>query len=252
MGQGSERERSLLREALVRAAVAALVVAYFIGGFHLVASLAKGARVHTLRTPIDDAIPFVPWTVYLYSWVYTSAMYPLFVVRGRQLFRRTVLAYLSVLTASFACFVLFPVTSIGLRPDVRALRDDVFHEWGMRLTYFADPPYNLFPSLHLSIACIALFASARASVRLAALAAPVVVAIAVTILTTKQHFVADGLGAFAVASLVDWFVLRPYRREHDPSPRTFGAKGPLLYLLFHSTVYGALYLLFRSGFRPWS
>lgn len=239
------------RDLAVRVGVAVLVVGYFIGGFHLVAALATHGPVHTLRTPVDDAIPLVPWTVYLYSWVYTSALYPLFVVRGHKLFRRTVIAYLSVFTAAFATFVVFPVTSIGLRPDPRILDDRVFHEWGLHLTYVADPPYNLFPSLHLSIACIAMLAAARASYRLAALAAPVVVAIAITICTTKQHFVADGLGAVVLSAIVDRLVLAPYRREDDPSPRTFGAKGPLLYLLFHASVYGAFYLLFRSGFRPW-
>lgn len=239
------------RDLAVRVAAAVLVIGYFIGGFHLVAALARHQQVHTLRTSLDDAIPLVPWTVYLYSWVYTSALYPLFVVRGPRLFRRTVVAYLVVLTASFACFALFPVTSIGLRPDPRVLDDRVFHGWGLRLTYVADPPYNLFPSLHLSIACIALLSAARASVRLAALALPIVVAIAITICTTKQHFVADGLGALVLSAVVYRAVLAPYRREDDPSPRTFGARGPLLYLLFHASVYAALYALFRSGFRAW-
>lgn len=231
-----------------RVLVTAAMVAYFIGGFHLVAALAPGRPAHRLATPLDHAIPFVPWTVWIYSWVYTSALYPAFVVRSAALFRRVVRAYLVVLTTSFACFAAFPVTSIGLRPDAAALDPATFVGWGLRLTYAVDPPYNLFPSLHLSVAAISALSAWHAAPALGAPALLVVAGIAVSICTTKQHYVADGAGALLLAALVYAAVLRPPAAP-DPEPRSLGARGATLYLLFHSLVFGGLYAAYLLGWR---
>ena len=84
------------------------------------------------------------------------------------------------------------------------------------------------------------------------LAAPIALAIAVSICTTKQHFVVDGLGAIVLASVVWWFTLRGAREEEEEAPPSFGMKGALLYLAFHVLFYGSFYVAFRLGVRPWS
>jgi hypothetical protein len=226
--------------------------AYFAGGVAAVASVSRQMQVHTLGTRLDAAIPFIPWTVYLYSWSYTFAVYPLFVVRCWRLFRRVTAAYLATVTAAFACFLAFPVTSIGLRGDVGRLDDRSFTDWAMRVTYAIDPPFNLFPSMHLSLAIVTAMSAFTASRRLGLAAAPVALAIAVTICTTKQHFVADGAAALVLGAVVYRFVLAPYEAERVPEPeRSFGWKGAALYLAFHLAFYLSGYTLFRLGWRPW-
>ena len=245
------KPQSELRALGGRVLLAGLIALYFAVGFQIVGMFARKGQLHTLRTSLDDAIPFVPLTIYLYAWVYTSAFYPVFVIRSPKLFQRVVLAYVWTLTAAYVCFIAYPVTSTGLRADVSSLDESTFHGWGLRLTYLLDPPVNLFPSLHLAIAIIVVLAAWKASRQLGLLAMPIAAAVAISIFTTKQHFLADGAGAIVLAGVVWWFTLRRARPEAEGNP-SYGLTGAALYFVFHGCVYGAMYLLFRAGFRPWA
>jgi hypothetical protein len=245
-----EREEHSEEFALWPRVFAALGVALYFGvGFNVVAMLTGSSAAHTLQTSFDDAIPLIPWTVYLYSWVFTSAFYPAFVIRSPSLFRRVVMAYMVTLTLAYVCYAIFPVTSTGLRADPTTLNDRVFDGWALRLIYFLDPPYNLCPSLHLAIGVIAALSAGTASRRLGWLAAPIALSIAISICTTKQHFIADGIGGVLVAGVAWWFTLRGVRVEEKES--NFGLRGALLYVVFHCLFYGSFYVAFRLGLRPW-
>ena len=68
-----------------------VVLLYFQLGMHGIGAISAG-RAHSLATALDDAIPFVPWTVYPYSAAYAFVLLPLFVVRCPRLFARTLRA----------------------------------------------------------------------------------------------------------------------------------------------------------------
>ncbi len=239
------------RAPIDRWLVALALVAYFVVGFRVLPMTAVG-RATTLRTALDDKIPFLPWTMYLYAFVYTAMLYPLFVVRCSRLFNRVVLAYFAVLTLSFLCYLAFPVTSVGLRPDSSMLSDHVFHEWGLKLNFALDEPYNLFPSLHLSIATLAMLSAWKASPRLGALALPIVVGVGIAIVTVKQHYVVDGVAALALSAAVYCWILRPYpTRQIAERQRTYGWRGAARYFAFHCAIYLALYGAFRMGVTAW-
>lgn len=207
------------------------VVAYFQLGMHGIGAISAGREVHTLGTWFDAWVPFVPWTVYPYSAAYPLALLPLFVVRCSRLFRRTVAASLVVLTASFAAYLVFPVTSLGLRADVSSLDPRVLHHWGLALTYRVDPPYNLCPSLHLSMATLAMLAAYEAMPLVGWLASPLVLGVAVGICTTKQHFALDGVAGLLLALAVWRGVLVPYRAEAlPPGERAYGRRGAIAFL----------------------
>ena len=221
--------------------------------FALIGFNVDPSRARVLRTQVDDLIPFWPWSVFAYSWVYTSMLYPLFVVRCPRLFKRSVLAYALVAFVSLLFFALFPVTSLGLRPGVTGLDASVFCNWGVRLTFFVDPPTNLYPSMHLSMASIAMLAAWKARPLFGVLALPVVLGIALSICTMKQHYILDGVSALALVAVVYDLVLGPYdAREVPLEDRSFSWRGPLGYLVFHCMVYLGLYLAFRAGVRPCS
>ncbi|MBK7973986.1 MAG: phosphatase PAP2 family protein [Deltaproteobacteria bacterium] len=247
------RERTLALDTLTSRLVAAgLVLLMDAVGYHLVGLATDTAQAHSLRLSIDDRIPFLPWSVYLYSWVYTAMLYPLFVVRCSGLFRRTVEAYAITIAVSLVVFAMFPVTSVGFRPDPATLDQSVFHNWGVALTFFVDPPTNLFPSLHLSIATLAALIAGRARPLFGWCAAPMVLAVAVSITTMKQHFVLDGVGALAVATFAFRSRFASFHEERDATgPLAYSWRGPVGYLFFHGVVYLALYVAFRCGFRPW-
>ena len=250
---GDGRERVLALDTLTsRLVAAALVLLMDAVGYHLVGLSTDTSQAHSLRFWLDDRIPFLPWTVYLYSWVYTAMLYPLFVVRCSGLFRRTVEAYAITIAVSLAVFAAFPVTSVGFRPDPATLDQSVFHNWGVALTFFVDPPTNLFPSLHLSVATLAALIAWRARPLFGWCAAPMVLAVAVSITTMKQHFVLDGVGALAVALFAFRTRIASFDEKRDATgPLAYSWRGPVGYLVFHGLVYLGLYAAFRAGFRPW-
>lgn len=267
---------------LWRLAATGLVLALAILGYQAIGFNVDPAESRDLATPLDLAIPLVPWTVVLYSWVYTTMLYPLFTVRCDRLFGRVVGAYTLVLAVSLACYALVPVTTLPIRPPLASLDEGALFGWALRFTYEFDPPYNAFPSLHLSVATLAALTAHRARPAYGWLAAPVVLGIALTIFTTRQHYLADGLAGLALGAAAYWLIVRPHRRQGAPAPGqttpagrepfpasaatalgralawlpacpsgatgcAYGWRGPLLYLLFHGLVYLAFSCAFLSG-----
>src|SRR5262249_49502608 len=147
---------------------------------------------------------------WIYLWLFPAALLPLFVVRCPCLFRRTIAAYAIVLVASFAVFAAYPVTSEGLRADAGALDRSRLSPWAVLTLYRLDPPVNLFPSLHLSIAVLAALSAWTASRVYGAIAGAGVVLVAISILTVKQHVLADAAGAAVLSGIVYAAVLRGY------------------------------------------
>ncbi|HVP27994.1 MAG TPA: phosphatase PAP2 family protein [Myxococcota bacterium] len=234
-------------------ALAAMVVLLWVAGYFGAAARIDPTAARVLRTPVDDAIPFLPATIYLYTAVYTAMLLPLFTVRCKRLFRRVVAAYGLVLAASLLCFVTWPVTSLGLRPDpslldrLSAVRFDV---WGVRLCYALDPPVNLFPSLHLASVTLVALTAGTARRSYGAVGLVLVAGVGASICTVKQHWVVDGLAGLALGGGAWALVVRPYARPREPGV-AYGMGGPLSFGLLHGSALLVLYALFASGFRPW-
>ena len=238
---------------LERLALIAVLFLYTFGGYYAIGLSADASAAHTLRTPLDDAIPFIPVTIYLYSWVYTAMLYPAFTVRCPGLFRRVSVAYAVVISVSLVTFATFPVTSLGFRPELSQLPDTRFHEWGVRLNFMLDPPFNLFPSLHMAIGTLAVLAAAKARRRYGVVAALVIAGVAVAVCTVKQHYVADAVAGIALGLVAYALVLRPFEVRHrPPSEIAYGWAGPASYLGFHALVMLGLYALFRAGVPLWA
>lgn len=214
-----------------RASTAAWLLALWITGyFFLIPDATSPRHARDLATPIDNAIPFLAWTV----WIYLAGMpliaAPLFALRSEAAFRRASLDCAVILLASFACFAVLPVSSPGLR-DAAAMADPGgVTTQAIRLVHALDPPGNLFPSLHVSLAALACWSVAKALPRwrLAFWAALAMVICSVT--TTKQHLLIDVAGGLALA----WAV---YANGHL-NPAFPPAVGMLLVVLI---LFGLLY-----------
>jgi membrane-associated phospholipid phosphatase len=232
-----------------RAALFLVLFAFWAAGYYGVGLTRDPRSAHVLRTALDDAIPFVPATIWIYCCVYTAMLLPLFTVRCPLLFRRVALAYAFVIGCSAVCFAVFPVTSAGFRPELAALPDTPFHVWGLKLNLFLDPPVNLFPSLHLSIATLAAWIAFKVRRTYGVLAFALTAAIAVSVLTLKQHYWVDAVAGFALGSgAYALFVRRGATHEHA----AYGWGGPLAYVAFHAGVIVLLGALYRAGVRPWA
>ena len=233
-----------------RGALTAVLFTLFFVGYYALAALVDPVRAHSLRTSLDDAIPFVPATIYFYAWVYTALFLPLFVVRCQTLFRRVIAAYALVVGVSLLCFAIYPVTSLGLRSEVESLDPARFTSWALRLVYTLDPPYNLFPSVHIAIAILAAGVAWTARRVYGIVAGAAVAVIAVAICTVKQHFVLDGLAGLALGAAV-WFALVRGHRCDACTVLHYPWQGPALYLAVHASIYGAVFVVFLAGVAPW-
>lgn len=209
------------------------------------------ARARTLMTPWDAAVPFVPWTIFAYSMVYASSLYPIFVIRERQLLMAVIRAAALLLAVSFAVYWAFPVTSAPLRVDVASLDPRRFDHWAVRLTYAADPPVNCFPSLHLAFAVLSMLAGFSARPLWGWVALPNVVGIGASILTMKQHYIADGAaGLLLAAGLWRWQV-RPVAVQMAAAGQQLARswRGPAVFAALAVAVYAVFYALFSAGWR---
>jgi membrane-associated phospholipid phosphatase len=230
-----------------RAAIASLIVVSYAAGYFLIGWTTDPEHARSLSTPLDARIPFVPETVFLYAWVYTAMVFPLFVVRSSALFRRVGLAYAIVIAVCLATFAVFPVTAVDLRPDAGALDVSRFSGWAVKLVYTLDPPFNLFPSVHLAVATLAALSAWTARPIYGAIGFAWLIPIAVSVSTVKQHFLIDIVAGAGLAFAAYAAIIRPYGRV-PVEECAYGWGGPLLYLVFHGLVYTAAYAAFRAGF----
>lgn len=192
--------------------LAALFTLWAVGYFY-VGHSASTRRARDLTTALDSGIPFVGWTVWIYLAGVPMTLAPIFVLRSQRHFRRTAWAYAVVIIVSLACFVAFPVTSAPLRADVSAFGLDPLTRWAVRALLAIDPPYNLFPSLHVSLCALAAFSMAEAAPRSRVSWYGALALVAMSVCTTKQHVALDVLGGLALAlascEIVAWLNRRP-------------------------------------------
>jgi hypothetical protein len=147
-------------------------------------------------TALDSAIPFVGWTV----WIYLSqlALLPLSIILARDDAERSHSFY-AMLMATLLAAAIFVGWPTELARQAWGTGGLTGLAW--RLLYLCDTPANCFPSLHVTLACIAGGGLWRAGFRRAAVLWPGTIALAT--LTTKQHIAWDVIGGLALA-LTAW------------------------------------------------
>lgn len=148
------------------------------------------APLHSLRTPLDNAIPLVPIFALPYlSFFFLIGLTLLFLFRNRTLFRQTVIAMIAVQLVSYAVFFLWQ-THVD-RPLVA--NTDIFSRL-VRLIYAHDAPYNDFPSLHTALSAVCAFGWLRHHGKASYIFVAWAALIVLSTLFVKQHYVADVLG----------------------------------------------------------
>jgi membrane-associated phospholipid phosphatase len=164
-----------------------------------------------LRTRLDDAIPFWPWT----SWCYLPFYAGVFIIaiagfRRKRLFNRAVVAVLIVMTLGAAghLFIGAEYPRPVLFPPYPNL-SYAFLAWVQHI----DPPGNVFPSLHVAHTTMLALILREDRRRLGNVALVMATLLAASTLTTKQHFIADVLSGYALA-----FLGRAYA-VHKPRPQ---------------------------------
>ncbi len=155
------------------------------------------ARSDLPLTAIDRALPFLVWTVWPYAMLLLADVVLPFLVRDRALFNRMLLAYGIAIGTNFLVWSLFP-TAIA-RPDLPS--GESLSEAAYRLLVAIDGAGNCFPSGHITIPSVGIWALSCEWRRHRVALWLVLALFSLSILTTKQHYVADLLGGFATAIL---------------------------------------------------
>ncbi len=186
------------------AGVASIVsVAYFVAAF-----LTAGRSVD-LSTPLDHAIPFIPWTWWIYFPGYVGSLILATVaIRNDHLFFQALAA--AALAQLIAILFYFLIPSTFPRPTVDDLPSEGLTREAILWFWSFDPPNNTFPSTHIAISGVGALAlwHERNSFRFLALL--LVVGVIITVHTTKQHYCVDAVGGIVLAKIAFDLVVKGF------------------------------------------
>ena len=180
-----------LRKRRVAAIIAAMYVLFTVT-YLPINHVSVGRNAATLFLPGEERLPFLPIFEYLYVITYFLPALLIFTIRDYARLRRLLRATRWTLFAAYTTYLLFPV--YFERPDLEV---SSLHTWLLSLSYL-DKPYNHFPSLHVALSWLAVYASQvsrRSCVALYVLA----VGVSVSTVFVKQHYIADVVAGFALA-----------------------------------------------------
>jgi len=158
---------------------------------------------HNISTPVDEALPFMPYFIYPYSFIYVFSMLPSLVCENRSLYFRTVVGSGLLIIISAAIFVVFPV-SIPRSNDLPA----GFTGWVFSQLDWIDNPVCGFPSLHVGLTMLATFCVFRENRILGWFCVVVAMLTVLSTLLTKQHVLWDVAGGAVMAISIDLLILR--------------------------------------------
>jgi membrane-associated phospholipid phosphatase len=173
-------------------------------------------------TAVDRAVPFLVWTIWPYvALLLSDLVLPLF-LRDQRLFQRALVAYGVAIGLNFLVWATLPTTM--LRPEVPG--GGSLSEGLYRLLIAVDGAGNCFPSAHVTIPAVAVWALARERPWLRVPLWTLLAMASLSILTTKQHYLVDLVGGFATAALgvgaSGWLLALVGRA--DPATRRRGAE----------------------------
>lgn len=153
---------------------------------------------------LDLAIPFVPWTVliYLSEYLFFATVY--LACRNIANLNKYFYSFLSLQSVSVMIFMLWPTTyPRDLYPLPEGLSPLVYYPF--KTLRNMDTPASCCPSLHVSSVYLCSFLFLNYNKKRFSFFFNWATAIALTTLTTKQHYIIDVLVGFAMAVLFHWF-----------------------------------------------
>ncbi len=193
---------------------------------------------------LDDKIPFIPWTIAIYDWIYIIIFIPLFTVRDTELLKAVAKAFTFVILISLCVFIFFPVKIE--RPELTHPKN--FIEWWVWINYTLDKPTALFPSMHVSNSILSALVPFHWSKKIGIPALLLSFAISISTLTVKQHFIVDVIAGSILAVTSYSIFIIPYiknskhlSREDIILPEKFAFLIPLMGFL----ATGFLYIIYK-------
>ena len=181
--------------------------------FHL------GAPANLDKSVVDDWIPFLGWTIWIYVSYYLLLVLAVWLPEDDK--RRSDAAYGLVLAAmiGLVIFTLWPTSVMRQSSGFDGATGFLWH-----LLFSVDTTFNALPSLHVANTCLAAIAlwpsrgPWRGPWRIIVPAWAMLVILST--LTTKQHYAIDVPGGVLLAAIC--FVLVRFGVTYGPPPRAAG------------------------------
>ena len=183
---------------LNRAVAYPLTYLFVFGGYMLTNHLSGLQAPHLLPlSAVDRAVPFLPWTGWIYVTVFPFPLFALAAVRAEEGVRALLASFVALAAFCFACFLLYP--TVYPRPPMSAAGPAA---WPLLIVRALDRATNCCPSMHVISAFLTAFFVRRYRPALGAGLVAWASLISLSTLTTKQHYawdVAAGLALSAAA-----------------------------------------------------
>jgi hypothetical protein len=184
---------STLRNALLIGPFVALNTA----GYLLLNHYHLRPPIELSLSALDRAIPFLPWTVWPYALLLASDVVLPLALRDRMVFRDTLVAYVVAIAINFAVWTTLPT----IYPRPAAPAEATITTAAYNLLVAIDSPASCFPSGHITIPAVACWGFTREWPRAGVAVWGGLALLALTVLTTKQHYLVDVLGGGGTAML---------------------------------------------------
>lgn len=195
-----------------RYALGLLMAVLGVGSYVLVGGATLARANVDFMTQLDRAIPFVPWTVWFYLPLFIFNFHlAIWSIRDRQAYLRTMLSLCMAWLVASVIFYLLPAAY----PRPRLLDDGTIASQLLMFLHGFDAPNNTFPSLHVADMGVVALGAYRDDQRRGRLVLALSVLPALSILTTKQHFLADLVGGALLAWGAHALAFRGYGRAPE-------------------------------------
>lgn len=152
------------------------------------------------RLMFDKAMPFLPWTFFIYLSDYVFIYLAIVALHGEEFesFARQMFAAL-VMCGAF--FMFFPTTYP--RPEYPEV-SNVLLAMAMYSVKVGDMPTNCFPSMHVALTGVCMWNLRRKANPAFAIFFVWTILIFISTMTTKQHYFVDILGGIGILIASAW------------------------------------------------
>jgi membrane-associated phospholipid phosphatase len=183
---------------------AALFIMSLIAVFYVVPMHVRVVQPTPLvPTLLDRAIPFFPWTIWIYVSYFVFLLVPFVVCRDETRVSGALYALALNSVVAGAVFLAWPTQVAVQQPSVAGLTGLL---WQALLT--VDRPVNCVPSLHVANSCVCAFVLQSEETAWRYGATIWLALIMLSTLTTKQHYFIDIVAGSMLAASSVWLVAR--------------------------------------------
>ena len=174
-----------------------------------------------IMLPIDNMMPYVPGTVFIYSlFFYVPLGLAIWVIKSSEVFYRYSFSILIGALINFSVFIFMPIAFVRhvlnsagavleqVPYEVINLPGDIISPAVMANLYTVDPSTCTFPSTHITYAVCLAYGLFKDKSKWGSWMAFDVLLLILVIMTTKQHYFLDGVVGLMTGLIAGWLAFR--------------------------------------------